>query len=324
VAFDPDGAKKLLAEAGYPNGFEVTLGTPNDRYINDEKVAQAAAQMLTRIGIKTNIDAMTASTFFSRRNKYEFSLYLAGWGADSGEMLNPLVALVATMDSKTGMGHTNRGRYSNPELDTLIKQAQRTVDDAKREELLRRASKLAMSDVPLIPLHFEITPWALPEGADLQGAGGPVHAGDGGESDVVWWFAHLPPPLRGGTASRRQAGEGRAVRAGRGACSQPAVQASGVSASPRHAPLPLPASRAVTSPAEGGGRIAPMLVYLIRRLGQSLLVVAVMATVVFLAVYAVGRSRRHPREPDATSRARGDRPAPRPRPPLSRAVRVFV
>lgn len=164
VGYDLEGAKKLLAEAGYPNGFEVTLGTPNDRYINDEKVAQAAAQMLTRAGIKTNVDAMTASTFFSRRNKYEFSLYLAGWGADSGEMLNPLVALLATMDAKTGMGHTNRGRYSNPELDALIKQASQTVDEKKREELLRQASKLAMSDYPIIPLHFEVTPWALKKG----------------------------------------------------------------------------------------------------------------------------------------------------------------
>ena len=107
---------------------------------------------------------MTASTFFSRRNKYEFSLYLAGWGADSGEMLNPLVALVATMDPKTGLGHTNRGRYSNPQLDALIKQAQTTVDEKKREELLRQASKLAMSDFPLVPLHFEVTPWALKKG----------------------------------------------------------------------------------------------------------------------------------------------------------------
>jgi peptide/nickel transport system substrate-binding protein len=168
VAYDPEGAKKLLAEAGYPNGFEVTLGTPNDRYINDEKVAQAAAQMLARIGIKTNVDASTASTFFSRRNKYEYSLYLAGWGADSGEMLNPLVALVATMDPKTGLGHTNRGRYSNPQLDALIKQAQGTVDEKKREELLRQASKLAMSDFPLVPLHFEVTPWALKKGVTYK------------------------------------------------------------------------------------------------------------------------------------------------------------
>ncbi len=166
--FNPDLAKKLLADAGFPNGFEVTLGTPNDRYINDEKVAQAVAQMLTRVGIKTNVDASTASTFFSRRNKYEFSLYLAGWGADSGEMANPLVALVATMNTQTGMGHTNRGRYSNPELDKLIVEAQRTVDDAKREEILRRASKLAMSDFPIIPLHFEVTPWAVRKGLSYK------------------------------------------------------------------------------------------------------------------------------------------------------------
>ncbi len=146
----------------------MTLGTPNDRYINDEKVAQAVAQMLTRVGIKTNVDASTASTFFSRRNKYEFSLYLAGWGADSGEMANPLVALVATMNTQTGMGHTNRGRYSNPELDKLIVEAQRTVDDAKREEILRRASKLAMSDFPIIPLHFEVTPWAVRKGLSYK------------------------------------------------------------------------------------------------------------------------------------------------------------
>jgi peptide/nickel transport system substrate-binding protein len=168
VAFDPEGAKKLLADAGYPNGFEVTLGTPNDRYINDAQVAQAAAQMLTRVGIKTNVDAMTASTFFSRRNKYEFSLYLAGWGADTGEMSNSLVALVATPDPKTGHGHTNRGRYSNPQLDELVKEAQRTIDDKKREEILQRASKLAMSDFAIIPLHFEVTPWAFKKGLSYK------------------------------------------------------------------------------------------------------------------------------------------------------------
>ncbi|HEY8565008.1 MAG TPA: ABC transporter substrate-binding protein [Beijerinckiaceae bacterium] len=166
--FDPERAKKLLAEAGYPNGFEVTLGTPNDRYINDEKVAQAAAQMLTRIGIKTSVDSMTASTFFSRRNKHEFSMYLAGWGADTSEMSNSLVALVATPDPKTGFGHTNRGRYSNPEVDRLTAEAQRTIDDAKREALLRQASKLAMSDYGIIPLHFEVTPWAFRKGLSYK------------------------------------------------------------------------------------------------------------------------------------------------------------
>ncbi|MBB4015992.1 MULTISPECIES: ABC transporter substrate-binding protein [Chelatococcus] len=161
VAYDPEASKKLLAEAGYPNGFELTIGTPNDRYINDEKVAQAVAQMFTRVGIKTNIDAMTASTFFSRRNKHEFSAYLAGWGADSGEMSNSLNALVVTPNKDTGGGHTNRGRYSNAEVDALVMEAQRTIDDAKREELLQKASKIAMDDYALLPLHFEVTPWAF-------------------------------------------------------------------------------------------------------------------------------------------------------------------
>ena len=162
--FDPEGAKKLLAEAGYPNGFELTLGTPNDRYINDEKIAQAVAQMLGRIGIKVSVDSMTASTFFSRRNKFEFSAYLAGWGADTGEMSNSLNALVLTLQPDKGYGNTNRGRYSNPQVDELTIKAMSTVDDAEREKLLQQASKAAMSDYGIIPLHFEVTPWAVKKG----------------------------------------------------------------------------------------------------------------------------------------------------------------
>jgi peptide/nickel transport system substrate-binding protein len=166
--YDPDGAKKLLADAGYPNGFEVTLGTPNDRYINDEKIAQAIAQMLTRIGIKTNVDAMTASTFFTRRNKFEFSMYLAGWGADTGEMSNSMNALVVTLQPDKGLGGTNRGRYSNKQVDELVVKAMATVDDAAREKLLQEASKLAMSDYGIVPLHFEVTPWAFKKGLSYK------------------------------------------------------------------------------------------------------------------------------------------------------------
>ena len=166
--YDPDGAKKLLAEAGYPNGFEVTLGTPNDRYINDEKIAQAVAQMLTRVGIKTGVDAMTASTFFTRRNKFDFSIYLAGWGADTGEMSNSMNSLVVTLQPDKGLGPTNRGRYSNPKVDELVVKAMATIDDAAREKLLQEASKLAMSDYGIIPLHFEVTPWAFKKGLSYK------------------------------------------------------------------------------------------------------------------------------------------------------------
>jgi len=162
--YDPDAAKKLLAEAGYPNGFGLTIGSPNDRYINDAQVAQAVAQMLTRVGIQTQVDAVTASTFFARRNKFEFSLYLAGWGSATGEMSSPLRALIATKDKAKGYGGTNAGRYSNPELDSLIDQALATVDDDKREAILQKASKVAMDDFAILPLHFEVTPWAFRKG----------------------------------------------------------------------------------------------------------------------------------------------------------------
>ncbi len=162
--YNADAAKKLLAEAGYPNGFGLTIGSPNDRYINDAQVAQAVAQMLTRIGIETKVDAVTASTFFKRRNQYEFSMYLAGWGSGTGEMSSPLRALVATQDKEKGYGGTNRGRYSNPDLDALIDQALATVDDDKREKILQQASGLVMADYGILPLHFEVTPWAFRKG----------------------------------------------------------------------------------------------------------------------------------------------------------------
>lgn len=159
--YNVERAKQLLTEAGYPDGFGITIGTPNDRYINDAQVAQAVAQMWSRIGITTDIDAVTAATFFSRRNKYEFSVYLAGWGAGTGEMSSPLKALLATPDKSRGYGGTNRGQYSNPEFDAVLTDALATVDDDARQELLRKASRMGMDDWAIIPLHFEVTPWAM-------------------------------------------------------------------------------------------------------------------------------------------------------------------
>ena len=161
-------AKRLLSEAGYPNGFKLTIGTPNDRYINDSKIAQAVAQMLTRAGIQTDVDAVTASVFFNRRNNYEFSLYLAGWGASGAGMASPLRALVASQNKEKGLGGTNRGRYSNPELDAVIGEALATVEPAKHKALLAQASKIVVEDVGILPLHFEVTPWALRAGLTME------------------------------------------------------------------------------------------------------------------------------------------------------------
>jgi peptide/nickel transport system substrate-binding protein len=158
--YDPEGAKKLLADAGYPNGFGLTLHAPNNRYPNDEKIAQAVAQFLSRIGINTKVDAMPSNIFFSRGTKLEFSFLLAGWGSGTGEVSSPLRALLATFNRDKGMGTANRGRYSNPKMDATLEEALRTVDDAKREKLLQQAVRLAMEGFGIIPIHYNINTWA--------------------------------------------------------------------------------------------------------------------------------------------------------------------
>ncbi|MXN17961.1 ABC transporter substrate-binding protein [Pseudooceanicola sp. GBMRC 2024] len=166
-AYDPKKAKELLAEAGYPKGFEITIGTPNDRYINDDQVAQAIAQMFSQIGVKTHVDAVTASQFFARRNKQEFPIYLAGWGSSTGETSSPLRALIASYDKAAAMGTTNAARYSNADVDALIHEAVKTVDEDKRNALLQKAETLALDDWGLLPLHYEVTTWAMKPGVDM-------------------------------------------------------------------------------------------------------------------------------------------------------------
>jgi peptide/nickel transport system substrate-binding protein len=162
--YDPEGAKKLLAEAGWKDGFQITLHGPNNRYINDKDVLQAIAPMFTRIGIQTKVEAMPQNVFFPRASKLEFSVMLVGWGADTGEASSPLKSLLATYNPEKGWGPSNRGRYSNPKLDALLDEALRTVDDAKREKLLQEATEVGINDLGIIPLHFEVSTWGMKKG----------------------------------------------------------------------------------------------------------------------------------------------------------------
>lgn len=166
--YDPEGAKALLAEAGYGQGFELVLGTSNDRYANDEKVARAVAEMLTGVDIKTSVAAMPNSAFLPRRNNFEFSLYLSGWRSLTGEMSSPLRALVATRDKEKGLGSANRGRYSNPKLDALLEAAGRTIDDAARNNVLMQASRAVIKDYGILPLYFEMATWASRKGIAVE------------------------------------------------------------------------------------------------------------------------------------------------------------
>lgn len=162
--FDPDGARKLLAEAGYPNGFALTLHGPNDRYVNDEKVIQAIAQMLSRVGIDAKVETMPWSVYTPRASKPEFSVTLFGWGSATGEASSPLRALLATYDREKGMGASNRGRYSNPGFDAVLGKALSTVADPAREKFLRDAMALAVQDVGVVPLYFQVNVWGARKG----------------------------------------------------------------------------------------------------------------------------------------------------------------
>ncbi len=158
--YDPEGAKKLLAEAGYPNGFAMTIHGPNNRYINDANVAQALAQMYSRIGIDTKVETMPSSVYFNRATKLEFGYMLLGWGTESGEQGSSMRSLLATHDPAKGMGVNNRARYSNPAFDKVLSDALVTMDEKKREGMIQQAAEMVMGDTGLIPLHYEVSTWA--------------------------------------------------------------------------------------------------------------------------------------------------------------------
>lgn len=173
TAYDPEGARRLLAQAGLGTGFKVTLHGPSGRYPNDSRIIEAVAQMLTRVGIETVIETMPPSTFFTRASsgadgKPEFSLFLAGWGAATGEMSSPLKGLLATYDRDSGLGASNRGRYSSQAFDEALADALIAPDLERAQKGLARASEIAMADLGLIPLLHPLNTWATRRGLSYR------------------------------------------------------------------------------------------------------------------------------------------------------------
>ncbi|KLK91305.1 ABC transporter substrate-binding protein [Microvirga vignae] len=165
--YDPVKAKELLTKAGYPNGFSLTFHASNDRYPNDAKLAQAIGQMFSRIGVKTEVVTMPGSVYFTRASALEFSLIMGGAAVETGEPSGVLGPLLETYSEKAGQG--NRGRYSNPEFDKTLIQARSTLDAAKREQLLRSATEIAMKDLGVIPVFFLANTWAMKKNFTYEG-----------------------------------------------------------------------------------------------------------------------------------------------------------
>ncbi|MDY7578869.1 ABC transporter substrate-binding protein [Herbaspirillum sp. RTI4] len=160
--YDPVAAKKLLADAGYPNGFNLTLHGPNNRYINDERVVQTVAQFLSRIGIQTKVETFPLSVYFGKARAGEFSVALLGWGtlaADFG-----LRTLVGTINPETGWGSWNWGKYTNPKVDQLVQLSLGSVNPEQRQIYAKQAEVMALQDYAVIPLYHQYATWAVRKG----------------------------------------------------------------------------------------------------------------------------------------------------------------
>jgi peptide/nickel transport system substrate-binding protein len=160
LPLDRAKAKQLLAEAGYPNGFEVTLDCSNNRYINDEEICQAITAMLAQVGINTKLNAMPRATYFPKIQKYDTSFYLLGWGVPTFDALYSLQSLAQTV-GQGGDGNFNLGRFSNAKYDALVNQIKVEIDQEKRNSMIRDALQIHNDEVAHVPLHHQLIPWAM-------------------------------------------------------------------------------------------------------------------------------------------------------------------
>lgn len=166
LPYDPEAAKKLLAEAGYPNGFEVAMNCPNDRYVNDGAICQAVAANLARIGVRINLQAETKGTYFPKVLRRDTSFYMLGWTPGTYDSHNALNALMRCVDDK-GAGQFNLGAYCNPKVDELTLKIQSETDKARRDAMIREAFKLHADDIGHLPLHQQALAWGVASNVKL-------------------------------------------------------------------------------------------------------------------------------------------------------------
>jgi peptide/nickel transport system substrate-binding protein len=158
---DRERARKLLAEAGYPQGFEVTLDCPNNRYVNDEKMCVAIAAMLAQINVKVRVNAMPRAQYFPKIQNLDTSFYMLGWGVPTFDSQYAVESLLRTRIEKTADGDYNLGKYSNAKVDEAIDKLKTEIDRNKRAALALEASRIHQADVGHLPIHFQVIPWAM-------------------------------------------------------------------------------------------------------------------------------------------------------------------
>jgi len=166
LPFDPEASKKLLAEAGYPSGFEVKLNCPNDRYVNDAAICQAVAANLARVGVKINLEAETKGTYFPKILRRDTSFYMLGWTASTVDAHNVMYPILSS-PGEGGRGQFNLGAYSNAKIDEITAQVASETDDKKRNAMIHEVLKLHQDDVGHIPLHQQALNWGTKKSIDM-------------------------------------------------------------------------------------------------------------------------------------------------------------
>ena len=167
LPYDPDRARSLLAEAGYPDGFSFGLRCPNDRYINDEPICTAAASMLAAVGLKADLVTMPVSNYWSELREDKFDMYMLGWSPGTFDAEHPIRFLMATPNPEKRLGSWNFGAYSNDRVDTLLPQIQVELDDAKRQEMIDEVHGILRDDAVYVPLHVQPLVWGSKDTVSL-------------------------------------------------------------------------------------------------------------------------------------------------------------
>ena len=166
-AYDPEGAKKLLAEAGYADGFSFGLKCPNNRYLNDEAVCQAVTGMLAQVGIKAELDAMPVQNYWPELRGDNFDMYMLGWSPGTFDHEHPVRFLVTTPNKEKKLGSWNFGGFSNARIDELLPMVQSEIDDTKRQAMIDEIVSIYQKEHTYVPLYVQPLVWGIRDNVTL-------------------------------------------------------------------------------------------------------------------------------------------------------------
>lgn len=169
LSYNLEGAKSLLAEAGYPDGFKIKLTGPNDRYVRDAQICEAIAKQLAKVGIEVELDTKPKAIFFPEVDAHKLDFYLIGWFDGSYDFGRSIIQLLLSVNEEKGWGGTNGANYSDPTLDKLFEESSEIVDPALRAEKLKLLNRTAMEEkIAAIPLHYQEDSYAVYKGRGIE------------------------------------------------------------------------------------------------------------------------------------------------------------